>query len=171
MKFPITCHATINQLKEQCDMMPLLQEAHAQPSIDLWEDVDITRTDWHNGKDFSRQWVQYFMPFLSRHLHEHLEPFNDFLVHDIWFQQYTNNSQHGWHTHSHNFTGVYYVQLPPNSQTEIIVPYTKEQQTLPVEQNDLIIFPSTVVHRAPPASNKTIISFNFDAFYHYKSMV
>ena len=168
MKFPIICFARIHQLESQPDVLPLLNEAPYQSSYDPNEDVNITKTDWYNGKDGDRPWVQYFLPHLTDHLHKHLHPFSDFLIQDIWFQQYSNGSEHGWHTHSHNFTGVYYVQLPPDSQTQIIDPFTKERKNLPIKQGDVVVFPSTVIHRAPPSNDKTIISFNFDAFYHFK---
>lgn len=171
MKLPVVCYANITRLDPQPDVLPLLNDAPANASVNLTEDVNITRTDWQYGKDFSRPWVQYFLPYLKQHLHQHLKPFDDFLIADIWFQQYDNQSQHGWHTHSHNFTGVYYVQLPPNVQTELIQPYSNKIISLPVQQGDIVYFPSTVIHRAPPASNKTIISFNFDAFYHYRNVV
>ena len=166
MKIPLTHYVNINQLENAPDMVPLLKQAQATSSINHDEDVNITRTDWHMGKDSTRPWVQYFMPYLQTHLYKTIHPFNDFLIHDIWFQEYNDNSQHGWHTHSHNFTGVYYV-TEPTAQTQCIDPLTNNIITLPVKQNDVIVFPSTTIHRAPPASNKMIISFNFDAFYHY----
>lgn len=174
MKYLIQHYAKINQLAEHIqikqELLSLIDNAPYQSSVNHNEDVDITKTDWMYGKDFTRPWVQYFLPYLKRHLLNTIEPFNDFLIQDIWFQQYNNNSQHGWHTHSHNFTGVYYLTTP-TAQTQIIQPFTEEQQTLPVLEGDVLMFPSTVIHRAPPASDKTIISFNFDAFYHYTNVL
>lgn len=166
MKIPITYYANINQLETKPDILHSLQQATATSSIDHSEDVNITRTDWHLSKNTSRPWVQRFMPHLQQHLYKTIHPFHDFIVQDIWFQQYDHHSQHGWHTHSHNFTGVYYV-THPTSQTEIIDPISQNIISLPVKQNDVVVFPSTTIHRSPPASNKVIISFNFDAFYHY----
>ncbi len=167
MKIPLAHYVNIQQMDNPPDIVPLLKDAQSQPCINHDEDVDITRTDWHMGNDFTRPWVKVFMPHLVYHLEQYIKPFHAFMIQDIWFQQYDNGSQHGWHTHSHNFTGVYYV-THPTSHTELIEPYTQKAITLPVKHNDVVVFPSTTIHRAPPASNKIIISFNFNAFYHYK---
>ena len=77
---------------------------------------------------------------------------------------------HGWHAHSDNFTGVYYLDLPTNApKTQIINSFTQDNILTPeVEEGDLLMFPSYVIHRAPKITeniNKTIISFNCTVLY------
>jgi hypothetical protein len=129
----------------------------------------ITNVDWSLSGDFSRPWVQYFKPDLDVIL---TNVFNacGYVYSNIaalWFQQYQTNDAHGWHTHSHNFTGVYYLDLPADApKTQIVNPFTQEHILIPeVGEGDILIFPSYVIHRAPVIKekiNKTIISFNFN---------
>jgi ectoine hydroxylase-related dioxygenase (phytanoyl-CoA dioxygenase family) len=82
----------------------------------------------------------------------------------IWYQQYLKNSTHGWHTHSDNFTGVYYLEMDETApKTQII--NSNKILNLNVEEGDFVIFPSYLIHRAPinlSKNRKTIISFNFN---------
>ena len=85
---------------------------------------------------------------------------------NIWFQQYNHNETHGWHTHSENYTGVYYLEMPTGPQTQI---FDGEIRNLPVQEGDLVIFPSFLIHRAPPVLNnnrKTMISIE-TRFYRF----
>lgn len=130
---------------------------------------NINRVDWHSAKDFDRPWVKEFMTFLEPNLKEMAfnSGFENYRIHEIWFQQYDTNGSHGWHTHSSNFTGVFYLDLPDGSpKTELVDPLSLNRINVPdIQQNDIIIFPSFVVHRAPKNNGdktKTIISFNFD---------
>ena len=88
----------------------------------------------------------------------------------MWFQQYANGSQHGWHIHGDHMTAVYYLDLPKDSpKTEWINPMDNTVNQFDVEEGDIIIFPSWIVHRAPinESNNmKTIISWNFNLDNH-----
>tara|TARA_X000001036_G_C20416198_1_gene699154 strand:+ start:220 stop:774 length:555 start_codon:yes stop_codon:yes gene_type:complete len=134
--------------------------------------VDIYRCDWDKRNDDNREWVQYIAKDLKKHF---INCFSEagydeaFLI-DLWYQQYNKNSQHGWHIHGNNFTGVYYVDLPNNAyKTEYINPLDKNDiRFFDVQEGDLILFPSHLVHRAPVVKDdiiKTIISFNLDVGY------
>jgi len=132
---------------------------------------NITKTDWDHGSDFvSREWVHYFKPHLMNILTKmvNYSGFTIISLVELWYQQYRKNSIHNWHTHGQNFTGVYYVDLPNTSpKTQIVSPYSNEIVDLDVNEGDVIMFPSTTIHRAPPNHGdacKTIVSFNFNAF-------
>ena len=96
--------------------------------------------------------------------------YDGYTMHDIWFQQYAKHSKHGWHTHSANFTNVYYLQLPAGSpKTQIVSPYDQcNVIEVDVSEGDILVFPSFVIHKAPPNlldETKTIISYNINATY------
>jgi ectoine hydroxylase-related dioxygenase (phytanoyl-CoA dioxygenase family) len=89
---------------------------------------------------------------------------------EIWFQQYLNGSEHGWHCHSGNFTNVYYLELPEGTpKTQLVNPYNqKDIIEVDVKEGDLLAFPSYVLHKAPKNlsdKRKTIISYNIDIVY------
>ena len=78
------------------------------------------------------------------------------------FQQYEKNSKHGWHIHGRNYTGVYYLQFDGTAKTQV---WNNEIMNLNCEEGDIVMFPSFMIHRAPPVQNdktKTIISFNIE---------
>jgi len=127
----------------------------------------ITKTDWGNAKDFnSRHWARYILPSLSYNLTNLAKSLGHggVTLNDLWFQQYTQNSTHGWHIHSSHYTGVLYVELPPETpKTQLI--FGNKIQEIDASEGDIVIFPSFVVHRSPKNfSNlqKTILSFNID---------
>jgi len=138
-------------------------------SKDEYYSDSIEKLDWSESKNFKREWVNYIIEPLLNNLTEMISSigFETYILTEIWFQQYVKNSEHGWHTHGSNYTGVYYVELNENSpQTEIMNPddLTKKQK-LNVKEGDIIIFPSFVVHKAPKLINdyrKTIVSFNIN---------
>lgn len=124
----------------------------------------ISKVDYHNGRDFKRPWVKRIHQAFQLELytlHSQLG-FDGHDLKDFWFQQYIENDQHDWHTHGENYTGVYYVEMPDGapgtelySRGKIISP--------PVEEGDIVMFPSIIPHRAPIIKSnlrKTIISFN-----------
>lgn len=138
-------------------------------SKDEYYSDNIEKLDWSESKNFKREWVTYITEPLMDNLTEMILSmgFESYLLTEIWFQQYIKNSEHGWHIHGSNYTGVYYVELNENSpQTEIMNPddLTKKQK-LNVKEGDIIIFPSFVIHKAPKLINdyrKTIVSFNIN---------
>ena len=130
---------------------------------------NISRCDWETSRfDRSREWVVIIKDPLADHLSEwcSLLGYNNFLIDVIWFQQYANGSQHGWHIHSGNMTNVYYLDFPKDSpKTEWINPIDNTTHQFDVEEGDIVTFPSWVKHRAPENKSndmKTIISWNFD---------
>jgi hypothetical protein len=138
-------------------------------SKDEYYSDSIEKLDWSESNNFDRKWVNYIIEQLMNNLNQMISSigFETYKLTSIWFQQYIKNSEHGWHIHGDNYTGVYYVELNENSpQTEIMNPddLTKKQK-LNVKEGDIIIFPSFVVHKAPKLINdyrKTIVSFNIN---------
>jgi hypothetical protein len=126
----------------------------------------ISKVDWNREKDFERPWVKIALPPLLKFFEatKNLLEYDELLFHDIWFQQYINNDTHGWHTHAHNFTAVYYLELDKASpKTELIDPFYGTKIIPNVKEGDVLVFPSFVVHKAPTISNnirKTIVSCN-----------
>ena len=133
-------------------------------SLDLGEYGDnVSRLDWSQSKNNSRPWVQYFLPHFERNYNEFVNElgYRSFKLKDMWFQQYEQDDTHGWHIHDDNYTGVYYLEMPTGPKTQIL--NDGEIKDLQVQEGDMIIFPSFLVHRAPIISDnnrKTIISFN-----------
>ena len=133
-------------------------------------EVNITRADWHNSNNMQRVWVQHIARYLLEELAVLYKEigFDSFKINEIWFQQYLSGSGHGWHSHSSNFTNVYYLELPNGSPlTQIASPYDRKQIIeIDVKEGDLLVFPSYALHRAPvnkSSQRKTIISYNIDA--------
>ena len=135
-------------------------------------EVNITRCDWNNSSNFNRPWVIYFKDSLLRHMLEVYKNlgYDGFTLHDVWYQQYCTGSQHGWHTHSDNFTQVYYLEMPDDApKTQLVSPF--DQKTIievDVQEGDILSFPSFVIHKAPQnpsTKQKTIVSFNTNVTY------
>lgn len=130
----------------------------------------ITKLDWNSGKDLTRDWAKFCYPILQEELTKIINQIGYVECHieDLWFQQYYHNDTHGWHTHGHNFTVVYYLELDKESpKTELIDPADQDKIITPeIKEGDILIFPSYVIHRAPVLNNKirkTIISANITA--------
>jgi hypothetical protein len=136
---------------------------------DAYYNDNIQKLDWSKSDDTTRPWVQLLMPDLQTTFNKVANSigYQQCLIKDLWFQQYVTGNTHGWHTHGHNFTGVYYLEFSKNSPvTELINPFTQADLLIPdVAEGDIIIFPSFTIHRAPVITNdirKTIISFNLE---------
>lgn len=128
---------------------------------------NITKLDWLLADNFTREWTLDFKPKLDKILHDIAQAcgYVESQINELWFQQYYTFDKHGWHTHGSNFTGVYYLELPNNApRTQLVNPFTQTDIIIPnVNEGDILIFPSYVIHRAPVITNtlrKTIISFN-----------
>jgi uncharacterized protein (DUF885 family) len=124
----------------------------------------ISKTDWTVLQKEEIPYVEYFAKILSPALDKALPMFNSKIwkVANIWFQQYKKGDYHNFHAHQKtNFSAVYYVELPKNSETKF---YNNEK--ILVKEGDLIIFPGFWYHKSEPLKEKrkTIISFNCDFF-------
>lgn len=143
------------------------------PNNPLIENNDnITHTDFNLPKNFKREYLEYFFDIIKPYFNEiclklHTKRME---VSYAWFQQYTKNSIHQWHTHPKaHFTNVYYIELPSKSlATEIL-----NHPNLDINEGDLLTFPAYYYHRSPinlSEKRKTIISFNTD-IYNYNNVV
>lgn len=131
----------------------------------------IQKLDWTKAKDFSRPWTKYFTEAINDKLLSILSNlgYNEYAIDELWFQQYVTGGYHGWHAHGSSFTAVYYLELAKDApKTELIEPYMHNRKIIAdVQEGDLLLFPSFVIHRAPRINvdtRKTIISFNIN-FY------
>ena len=129
----------------------------------------IHRLDWNNSKDFKREWVKFLTPYLQKHFNNCAKKlgYQKTNIVNIWFQQYNQNGKHGWHIHSENYTGVYYLKFTKtDAKTELINPLLHNKKIIvDSKEGDIVIFPSYVIHRATKQidnSEKIIVSFNLN---------
>lgn len=164
---------TIGQLPNHKDNKnSLLKQINNAPCDSLVQTSDyygdnINRVDWDICTDMNRPWVKNIQSSLSKYLDEWSKVYQckGWNVYQIWFQQYYNTGRHGWHIHGHNYTGVYYLDLPDETPKTQIANEDGTPITVDVKEGDVLIFPSHIIHRAPPnesVKTKTIISFNMD---------
>jgi len=81
---------------------------------------------------------------------------------NLWFQQYFNNSDFGWHHHDKHFAFIYYIELPEFSETTEFLNYGQFN----VKEGDIIFFPTFLVHRSPLIKSnkrKTIVAGNLSS--------
>ena len=170
--YPYTTEYTVGGLKGHKELKPKLLEeidrAYCEPLhvIDAYYSDDIHRVDWCSHSDFSRPWAKLL---LESGLKEYVNKFaahkgfDSWVIHELWFQQYKTGGTHGWHVHGHNFTAVYYADIPEGAPITELVLANGDVITPEAKEGDILIFPSFVVHRAPlnaSEEQKTIISFN-----------
>ena len=80
-------------------------------------------------------------------------------ISNLWFQQYFQNSDFGWHSHGGHWALVYYVELPEMSESTEFLNYGH----FDVKEGDMILFPTFLVHQSPIIKSdqrKTIIATN-----------
>ena len=173
-KFKLDCPFIITPLKQHLEIKDKLLDAiNRQESDHLAEeqdDMDISRCDWRLGRwDYEREWFKILRDPLVATLDEVTKElgYAYFKIMEIWFQQYQQASHHGWHVHGHNWTNVYFLELPKDSpRTQYINPFNQNDiHTFDVQEGDILTFPSFVIHRAPAnqsSDRKTIVSWNMD---------
>lgn len=154
------------------NLIKLINESDGKEIIEKEANTHIKKSDWYRSRDNERPWVQYILPYLEPHFKECFlkAGYNSYTIQNLWYQQYKENNEHGWHIHGENFTGVYYVDLPDiEYSTEYLNPLDNKQlKKFKVNTGDLIIFPSYIIHRAPKIKSKlfkTILSFNINIGY------
>ena len=175
-KFSLECFYIIKKFKYHSQIKDYLlteiSDAECQHLYSENAEVNITKCDWHISTDYNRNWFKLLKDMLFEEMLDMYSQvgYDGFTLQEIWFQQYQQNAQHGWHTHSSNFTNVYYLDLPADSsKTQIVSPY--DQQTvieLDVSEGDIVSFPSFVIHKGPKNNadmHKTIISYNTNVTY------
>ena len=124
---------------------------------------NISNSDWYDADKMDREWIKYFKDNVINQVQNTMLDDRHAMkmtIHNIWFQQYEQNDDHGWHTHTEShFTNVYFLELPDtNMKTEIL-----GEEDVEAKEGDLITFPAYLFHRSKiNTSNKrkTVISFN-----------
>lgn len=131
----------------------------------------ISKCDYDLPKFFKREYADLVRPCLLKYMLNlgNSIGYNDVQIHNLWFQQYKQDSVHHWHIHYNcQWTNVYYLDLNDNNpKTQILEFLSKEIIDMPIKEGDVLTFPSSIIHRAPPNKHnsvKTIISFNSDFF-------
>tara|TARA_X000000368_G_scaffold347083_1_gene286563 strand:- start:61 stop:624 length:564 start_codon:yes stop_codon:yes gene_type:complete len=131
----------------------------------------VTKTDFYDNRP--NQHSNYFSI-----LEQNAEPLwkeicnkywvKEFSIGGCWFQQYNTNSWHGWHLHGNASISLsYLLELPERKfSTEFIDIERKTTFQVDVEEGDVIIFPSYVIHRSPVITDsnvrKTTIAINLN---------
>lgn len=177
-KFHLDCQYVIKRFTHHAEikneLLRLIEEADSNHVVEPEAETDIAKVDWFKASDFSsRNWFEYIKQYLIPDVTEMCRSvgFDGFKLWEIWFQQYFKTNGHGWHTHSANWTSVYYLELPPDApKTQIVNPFTQNIIEVNIKEGDILMFPSFILHRAPPIPNessirKTIISYNIDTLY------
>ena len=93
-------------------------------------------------------------------------------IKEVWAQRYTGSHYMSPHTHgNHGFSGILYTEFNPevHKPTSFYGPFKgftdgmDLEHTPEVEEGDMIIFPSSIVHYVEPSDNeeqRTIFSWN-----------
>jgi hypothetical protein len=167
---PIECPIIVSKFKHHQQLKDsILNSIEESLGEKLIENThSISKTDWHIDSKIERLYFNLLSESLVEHLKESYGMLGaeGFELHNIWYQQYYQNSSHSWHTHQQaHFTNVYYLELPKNApKTEILEPIFRNKTILPdVEEGDIISFPAFIHHRSPVIKDnlrKTVISFN-----------
>ena len=122
----------------------------------------------------SAQYEPVFLPMISPYLKQFLKraDYKFTEVSRVWTQRYSKGDYHAPHDHGpEGFACVFYAQLDPEVHlpTEFIQPWIPHTGNRDMEspdnvvEGDLVIFPSNLMHMAPPHMSdkyRTIISFN-----------
>ena len=120
----------------------------------------LFHTDWNLPVEMHREYKFLFFKTVNEHLKKialDLEVPNVEFT-SFWFQQYKENSLHGWHTHGGaNFANVYFLECPEGASTEF------KNFQIDCKEGDIISFPAFLPHRSPIINKeykKTVIAFN-----------
>lgn len=160
----VSTYSIVSILEHQHVKQTLLEIIDNTPSDN--SNPDITKVDWANGEHGDRPWIMFVKPILDSYMKILGEAtgYENATITDLWYQQYEEADFHDWHLHGQQMVGVYYLELPEGSpKTELVSPFLHNQKIIPnVNEGDILIFPSEIIHRAPTNnSRKTILSWNF----------
>jgi len=131
-----------------------------------WEKV---KTDYYTDK---REYANFLLPkiniFLENIFINELN-FKTYMKNEMisffWFQQYNELDTHNWHIHERSmYNLIYYVEKSDDSpSTELKSPISDKIFSPDVNEGDILLFPSFLIHRSAPNQSdkrKTIIAFN-----------
>lgn len=131
----------------------------------------IFNSDWHLPKSFERPYAPYIEAIIKQvylNISEcyELPKGNISYEYNFWFQQYKKGDYHQMHSHFNNrFSSIYYVDLQGNTpKTSFFIRGEEIKLTLPLEEGQVVSFPSFLLHGSKPNKSdkiKTIISWNY----------
>lgn len=130
--------------------------------------TNITKSDWYvDGGEIREYWkvihndIMEHMDSLREVIREEDIPFE---LKNFWFQQYSTNDNHTWHTHPGcQWSSCYYLELPHESQRTILKDALGNIIIPEVKEGDILTFPSSIMHTSPvnnTPDRKTIIAWN-----------
>ena len=155
--------------KKILDALPAENETDQDPQDSgLFTDFfSNSAAESHEMPDYAETIISVIKPYLAEFTDQRRVEFSD-----MWYQKYYKGVAHGVHNHGHSgWSSVIYVEYDPNLHppTRFYSPFrdiwsgdctTFEEQ---VDEGDMVIFPSTIMHEAPPNMSdvrRTIISYN-----------
>jgi hypothetical protein len=130
---------------------------------------NIFNTDWHLDSKIPRPYFEIVEYYLFTHCEKvpNYYGYKDVLISNMWFQQYKPGDYHRFHVHPKSvFSNVYYVDISENTPKTTFL-FKGKETYIPVEEGDVLTFPSFLVHNSPKNIDnkiKTVISFNSDAY-------
>jgi hypothetical protein len=128
----------------------------------------VQKTDW-KMKIRNKPYFDFIKPHTIKHIKKLIYNLYDKnnnkingIINNVWYQIYTETSQHTWHTHPFTqFANVLFVELSNKGDaTEFI-----DKKKIKVKEGDIITFPSWYLHRSPVIKSnnrKIVIAFNLD---------
>jgi hypothetical protein len=161
------------------DVLPPESPENLDPKAKLYTDFFTSSTNLPNYFDVVFDIIKPYLIDFSKSD----ENFNINLIKDnsidfvnMWYQKYYKGATHTYHNHGHSgWSSIIYVEFDPNihEATKFISPFNDiwtgelEYFQPPVEEGDIVIFPSTIAHEAPANISdvrRTIISYNLRGF-------
>lgn len=165
MHIPFTLIKHENHAKMKDQLMEIINTAEGGELRNNWNWV--THTDWNVRKEAKREYWDLFWNDVKDQFDELLRlKFRhiDWELDNYWFQQYQNGDWHHWHRHPQTaWNCVYYLEKPTDSPDTVF--WDAEAQDVvsgPVEEGDILMFPSQVVHCVPEITGgqRTVIVWN-----------
>ena len=155
--------------KRILDALPPECPEHADPQDHgLYTDFFLTAAEGVTEMpSYSKTVIDIIKPYIADFSGERRIEFND-----MWYQKYYKGVQHSYHNHGHSgWSSVIFVEFDPelHEATQFISPFNNiwngnlEIFQPPVKEGDMILFPSTIAHEAPPNrsdTRRTIVSYN-----------
>ena len=155
--------------KRILDALPPECPEHADPQDHgLYTDFFLTAAEGVTEMpSYSKTVIDIIKPYLGDFSGERRIEFTD-----MWYQKYYKGVQHSYHNHGHSgWSSVIFVEFDPelHEATQFISPFNNiwngnlEIFQPPVKEGDMILFPSTIAHEAPPNrsdTRRTIVSYN-----------
>ena len=134
--------------------------------------IDFTDFTGEEEKAYQKKFFSMITPYLSDFRTNSEYKFKGIV--DIWCQRYYKNNYHPPHDHGpRGYSAVFYAKLDEkvHSSTLFFSPFRHVSGaggidgSIMVSEGDLIIFPSSLLHMAPPHHSdkeRIIISFNLE---------